>query len=431
MVLVLVSMQAQGGQQTQDKAEQLKTLIKGLGDDDPEVRGNAQDKIVKFVKESGADIKKLLVIIMDTIKNTTDQEIKTRLEQIFELLPKGHWEMIPESPLEGRYQHSAIIYSDNLVIWGGHSNGKPFDNGAIYDFNEKKWKAMAKNTLEARWAHSASVFKGKLVIWGGWGDGQKSFNDGAIYDISKDEWGKMAESPLKGRNAEASVIKDGKIYIWGGNSGKTGEYKTFNDGAVYDIKKNTWTLMSDSPLSSRWGHGCEIAGNKIIIWGGRGEGGKHLNDGGIYDIEKNSWKEMKEGTLSGRWFHSITIVGGKAIMWGGYGDAFYNNGAIYDIEKDSWTEMKESTIQGRWQHAARVINNKVLIFGGSGDTYHKDGAIYDLEKERWHNFDSQIEGRVCLKSPLYNDKLIIWGGQTTGEKYLNNGTVFELPIIIE
>lgn len=71
----------------------------------------------------------------------------------------------------------------------------------------------------------------KLIIWGGQGESANYFNDGAIYDLSKNSLVEMAASPLKERLNPSSLLIDDKLIVWGGFS----VGKRLNDGAIYEL----------------------------------------------------------------------------------------------------------------------------------------------------------------------------------------------------
>ncbi len=429
--------------QNDPRLNELKQLIKNLSNDDPQVRESSQISIVKLITQEASakkDTKKLLAELKATINQGKDQEVKSRLEAVIKLLRQGNWKKMAPSPLEGRAVHTAIVSGDKLIIWGGLGrNQEAYNNGALYDMGKDTWGKMKDSLLEGRWGHTAVVSGDKLVIWGGQRPDFKTFNDGAIYDIGKDAWTKIKAGPLDSRTSHTAVVLANKMIIWGGDAGfgsKDGT-RDLNDGAIYDISKDSWVKIKKSPLSGRYHHTAVLIDDKLIIWGGINILLKTYNDGAIYDVEKDSWKKLKAGPLESRVSHGAAAAENKMIIWGGGGidsQAAFNDGAIYDMKKDTWTKVKDSPINGRESYAAAASGDKLVIWGGysgggTGGRDYNDGGIYNMTKDRWTKLDSSPLGpRSGNTAVICGEKLIIWGGNDLGKTF-NDGAIYELPIV--
>src|SRR5437868_6436364 len=77
------------------------------------------------------------------------------------------------------------------------------------------------------------------------------------------------------------------------------------DGALYDPTGNSWTMISASPLSKRFG--CAYAWSsttqEFIVWGGRNNlGGGYASDGAAFTPSKGTWRTIAASPLAARGF---------------------------------------------------------------------------------------------------------------------------------
>lgn len=408
---------------------ELKKLIKQLGDQDPLIRDESQKMILELMQQVNkyrGDVQ-VLMNELNNSQNSKDEEIKSRISGILTNLLAGTWRKVSESGLTGRSNVHSIVTGNKLVLWGGDQSALtyPLNDGAIYNIDDNTWKSMAKCPIEGRIFLNSILSGNKVIFWGG-GSCVSSFNDGAIYDIEKDSWIKMSASPLEKRHHHTSLLAGKKLIIWGGTNWE----KCFNDGAIYDIEKDSWSKIKDFPLEGRYLHKALPYKEKLIIWGGASDGGKTLySNGAIYDIENDSWVTMKECSLETRYSPTLVLSGDRLIVWGGVGKdkKVFKDGAIYDISKNSWTVMKESPIEGRSSNTAVVFYSKLVIWGGHFTSkFMDDGAIYDLKTNTWSTMPlCPLSGRAHTPI-LINDKIFIWGGTNGPDLGLADGAIYDI-----
>lgn len=433
-----------------DKLQELRDLIKKLSDNDPTVRDNAHEKILKLVKgEAKPDL--LVKEIEKSIDDTKEEEVKTRLASIMTAIKMGKWTMLEASSLDARGRHTAILSGQKMIIWGGIGSDKSsFNDGEIYDFAQGKWSKIKECPIEKRHNHTAVLYGENMIIWGG-ASGGTAFNDGAIYDIKNTDWKKQSDSPISERSLHTAAVIGDKMVVWGGCNAKG--IKAFKDGTIYDISKDSWEKIDECPLDGRLCHTAVVIGDKMIVWGGisNRDGKTAFSDGAIYDSLKNNWVKMTKSPLEGRAAHTAVVLGDKVIIWGGWGDKkSFNDGAIYDVSKDSWQKMSKSFLDGRYFHTAVLSQEKMIVWGGlhqrpfdyfkvlKDEKIFDDGAIYDIATDKWIKIaNSSLKKRFKHTAVISDNKMIIWGGIGTGAAHgfnrdaYNDAEVFELPIVWE
>ena len=113
-----------------------------------------------------------------------------------------------------------------------------------------------------------------------------------------------------------------------------------------------------------------LAGPRIIIFGGKGEGDKVFKDIHALDPVSLTWYQGPEGSGSpqARFGHSANLVlGSKMVVFGGSdGKNFFNDVNVLHLDTMSWTkpEVKGSPPLPRYYHASVVIKNTIMIQGG-------------------------------------------------------------------
>lgn len=289
------------------------------------------------------------------------------------------WKAMSDCPLKTRAGYLSAMYEDKLIIWGGrYPDAEYYNDGAMYDITNDKWIEIKDCPVEGRSFAQMVLFGDKFAVWGGRSPDFKYYNTCGIYDISKSAWKEAKDCPIEGRNGYTFVHCDVKLIIWGGWSGKPR-----NDGVIYDLTKEKWTKMKESPLKVRAGHISVVHDGKIIVWGGNDNswGNKYLNDGAIYDVASDSWSMMDKCPINGRITSEFVKYQDKILVWGGTkGDKIFNDGAIFDISRNKWIKMSDSSLAGRECHTLTVCNDRLLVWGGcdAGGKPFNDGAIYEF-----------------------------------------------------
>lgn len=92
-----------------------------------------------------------------------------------------------------RTGHSAVMYGDQMVVFGGKSDeNQKLDDTWIYDVANNKWtqvKGQLGDTVPgARSGHSATVYRDRMVIFGGIFEVTRELNDTYVFDLKKCKW---------------------------------------------------------------------------------------------------------------------------------------------------------------------------------------------------------------------------------------------------
>jgi N-acetylneuraminic acid mutarotase len=131
-----------------------------------------------------------------------------------------------------------------------------------------------------RSGHSATLFGNRLVVFGGW-DAPICFNDVHILDLSLVEWSQphVKGTPPSPRSwHSACALSGNRLFVHGGYSSN----HALNDSFIFDLDTLSWTEVTiEPPVSARTGHvalclpsrfeTCDVD-NVLLFGGGDNEG---------------------------------------------------------------------------------------------------------------------------------------------------------------
>ncbi|CAG5120142.1 unnamed protein product, partial [Candidula unifasciata] len=154
------------------------------------------------------------------------------------------------------------------------------------------------------------------------------------------------------------------------------EFGWFNDLYVLDTVNLKWSQPMQMNLgvpTERAAHGMCAIGRNLVIFGGRDIEDRQ-NDLHIFNVDTRKW--MTDLQVGGkvpapRSFHTLTAAGNKAVLFGGRGrdDKHFDTFDVFDIDLKEWVPV---TIEGdkpaaRGLHCAVAVGDSLFLFGGSGD----------------------------------------------------------------
>lgn len=235
----------------------------------------------------------------------------------------NRWRSLPPSPLSGRFaappgtvaQVPGVWTGKEMVVWGQGAGVESPDAdlpaGAAYDPASDRWRLVAPAPVAPRIA--VPVWTGQeMLVWGGQ-SGSRYFDDGAAYDPVGDRWRLLPASPLAARFTFA-VWSGAQMLLWGGESSD----RAFDDGAAYEPGADRWLPIPLSPMAERRGFAQTWTGEEMVVWGGAPGGGAGLlGTGAAYEPATGLWREIDPRPA--RLLPVALWTGREAIVWGGIG----------------------------------------------------------------------------------------------------------------
>lgn len=134
--------------------------------------------------------------------------------------------------------------------------------------------------------HTAVVYKNSMVVFGGFEQGVRT-NKTIIFDFitkswSEPEYSSKTRAPVP-RAGHSAVVHRDAMYVFGG---KDDENEKLKDLWRLDLTDFSWTKLSypEQAVPPRSGHSCCVYGDHLIIFGGIQEITKELDDCLVYQI---------------------------------------------------------------------------------------------------------------------------------------------------
>jgi N-acetylneuraminic acid mutarotase len=344
---------------------------------------------------------------------------------------------MPPSGLAGRSNASVVWTRKAMIVWGGEGDGGMLADGASFDLSSQTWTPLPPAPLAPRRDQTAVWTGTKMLVFGGLNVGPDclqacALGDGAAYDSITNSWAPMAPAPLAPRSGHSAVWLLNRMIVWGG-TGDGGS--AFNDGASYDPVTDTWTLLPPAPLAPRGAHGTVATTNGMLVWGGYSAvAGRDFADGAVYRPAAGTWTPMAPppASLAARDAFASVWTGRQMLVWGGIGrvagctGCFSGDGAAYDVTTDSWTPIAPSPLGARGVPGAVWTGRDMLVWGGSDGAALADGALYNPTDDTWSRLAGPGPGARWSQAMVWTgQQLLIWGGRgATGA--LADGAVLTL-----
>ena len=109
----------------------------------------------------------------------------------------------------------------------------------------------------------------EVVVFGAAVGADASADVGAAYNPTTNHWRDIAATPLSPREQMAYAWTGHELVVWGG-IGFGGGRQTRDDGAAYDPATDSWRMLADAPLESRWGSTMAWIDDLLVVAGGYG-----------------------------------------------------------------------------------------------------------------------------------------------------------------
>ena len=304
-----------------------------------------------------------------------------------------------------RWGHSAILYNNNMIIFGGRHLKKSLSNIYSLDFSSFTWTKMEPIGITplARDSHTAVLYNNSdMIIFGGNGLSIK-YNDLWDFDINEYEWTKMdtqGKSPCPRDGHLSTIIYNKYMVIYSGLNEKD---EVINDMHLFDFEHKNWIecdLINGNLLENRDGQSCCLVGDMIYLFGGQAGEDKYSNE--LFTVKFEIDPTFKNKP--------------KAI--------------ISEVEINNSIKPKE-----RASHCCVVYKEQYLIITG-GEAQDKEPLddiwLFDINKMCYIELElsgkEKIEGRFCHCSVICGDTLALYGGMQNSECTLDNLALINIEL---
>lgn len=215
-----------------------------------------------------------------------------------------------------------------------------------------------------------------------------------LYDDYIVSWTKplMNELPPPARGGHSCIFAENKLILFGGHYfGGNSKFVYLNDTQALDLETSTWHTIKvrGQPPAPRYQHSATLIGNRMFVYGGRGENGVVFKDMHFLDLEQWCWYPVHWITESptGRFAHAHVAVGTKLVVFGGWdGKRSFRDLWVFDTDLFTW--LKPQTADrppcARHGHSMTLLDDgRILVFGGYTVTSAQNGQPPEYQSDLW------------------------------------------------
>ena len=288
-----------------------------------------------------------------------------------------------------------------IFVCGGRDNKYSLQSVESYSWPKNSW-TVEPAMKEGRSGPSAFVHEGQIYVSGGWTGTE---NSDSIESVNVDEEN-MAwiQSPLKMPikcNEHKMVSHENSAILTGGR-----EPGNVSDG-IYEIKLNppyTSKLLTQLP-EPRFGHGCHIIDNQVVVVGGRTSA--YFKDAKntvyAYDMNNNECKTLPPLPSPISDMASVSYKG-NVILIGGSNEKgqTLNSVVMYDV-KTGKIKMLPCLNHKRAGSAAVITGNVIIVMGGHDyetKRYLKSVECLDLSSNVWRELSPMKTKRAYVTAVI-------------------------------
>ncbi|EAY10833.1 Kelch motif family protein [Trichomonas vaginalis G3] len=186
----------------------------------------------------------------------------------------------PDAVKTARFQHTAVIWKNYMVIFGGTDGESPLNADVLFlDLKKFKWTVKSDiKDLPKTYGHAAFVSNDLMYIVGGFKENSsQSFIVYSLTDNTVIKSGRYVPPPsLKvDRRLLTATLINNKLYLIGGYGVTDNTIETGCVNEVNIVDMNTWksvsivpSMMNGAGPGPLCGHTAVEVNNQIIIFGG-------------------------------------------------------------------------------------------------------------------------------------------------------------------
>jgi N-acetylneuraminic acid mutarotase len=257
-----------------------------------------EKNITKWVSPRVLDKQNQLLIIK---KKDIYTKLKKDLHDVyFELL-----NTMPESSAGS----TMCCYKNRwIIINGGDTVTENYysNNTCIFDYNEFSWETITpdNSTPIGRLGHSAVIYENEMYIFGGYGG--HGLSDIHVFNLETKKWKEIKYNcNIAPSSFHSATIHRHNMVLMGGNTNKNKLQNThdstdlkylYNDMKIFNLIKKEWlpveenTETNDVQCYDRLGHVLLTRKNELYLFGGSNE--EYYNDHYVLHVEPSSLKNL-------------------------------------------------------------------------------------------------------------------------------------------
>lgn len=301
---------------------------------------------------------------------------------------------------QGRLCHTAVVNDNKMYIYGGHITQPSSEyfhtvKQDLYEYNmiTREWREIpAGEGAPRRTEHTAIVYNNSMVVFGGYsGNGYE--NSVMVFNFATQQWTQLeanGEAP-SARSAHTAVVVGNSMYIFGGWNG----VHCMNDLHELNFETNTWTLISADTSAASRSSGSSNHAHSIHA-AGAAEAVRPVGEHPSARCSHGAVILPRLATSSSPASNVMYIFGGYAIEAAnespdkGYLDDLYE----FHFETKKWSRSQTKGTSPCPRSRFRMIpyNDSIYLFAGWNSTKHFSTLHrYNIYTKQWVEVDTTFD----------------------------------------
>lgn len=178
-----------------------------------------------------------------------------------------------------RRHASIVVHGCSLFVYGGFdANDNVLSDMWEFDLQKHSWNLVQygvahSDTPVGRAEHTAIVYLNRMVVFGGY-DGKRKLSDTYVFDFATKEWtapNRAVHNAPSRRCKHTAVLHEKRMYVLGGFQFNNGENYALTDMHMLDLDTFVWSKISMGPgcPQALQGHKAVVANGKMYVVGGK------------------------------------------------------------------------------------------------------------------------------------------------------------------
>lgn len=273
--------------------------------------------------------------------------------------------------------HSLVSYQDRyLIAFGGGSLTGMSKEVFIYDLERNEWEHKGTHHAEfvpARVIHSAVIYKDQMIVYGGHSDDPPGILDDVLtLDLDRWSWGSIGPAPPEpdgpgAREFHTAHIYQDRMYVIMGHLQDQVDAPPLSadreaDGALVwylDLVDCTWHVvrppdaaaMDEAPPHRLGGHAAAVEGDTVYLFGGTSsrivvDDTQYSNELYTFNFRTHRWRRIRAAAHPqprGRYGSGLAVCNGVVYLFGGDCTDYVVFGDFWRIDTTSsfpvWEEL--------------------------------------------------------------------------------------------
>eukprot|EP00899_Mesostigma_viride_P026947 jgi/Mesvir1/7437/Mv19218-RA.1 len=197
------------------------------------------------------------VFVTRTVAGVSANPLEKAVESIVAAPGVGGWSPVGSGAPPARQAHSAVVWGDAMVIYGGERSSYEYSDIWRFSFTDESWSFVSPKNAPppARHDHSAVVYKDKMCVLGG--RAPRPLGDFWCFSSTTLEWEQIPVVGFTPRFGHSADVIGDKMLVFGGYAPDGGLQQELWE---YDFVAGKWTNLGPRTRNFRAedGSGAEV-----------------------------------------------------------------------------------------------------------------------------------------------------------------------------